>query len=148
MTKVFYDPAEITYSESFVFIDCLWFYTQKIMSSATESRCISHFPIYMSFISSMLCWLALLVPYWILVRVSMLALFVIFRENIHSFNFDHNVSPMYFVDTINVVKEVLFYSYFLRIFIMNGCWILSNTSVEMISFCSLACNMVDYGHRI
>lgn len=76
-------------SKSFVFIDCLWFSIQKIMSSANKSKFVSALPIYLSFIRLLVRTSSTILN---TVRISMLSLFLIFEKSIHSFNIEQNVS--------------------------------------------------------
>lgn len=111
-------------SESFVFRDCLWFSIQK---RANKSRFVSSFPIYMSISFYLLCYLELLAQYWIQWEYACLPCSWSSRKAFAVFILSIRLA-------VYQVKKVLFCSYFLRIFIMNMCWILPDPFFFCISW--------------
>ena len=70
-------------------------------------------------------------------RADILALFLMLKENIQLFTIKYNASSEFYTDTFNILRTFPSGINLLSIFIVKGCWILSNAfpvSFEMIIF--------------
>ena len=70
-------------------------------------------------------------------RADILALFLILKENIQLFTIKYNASYEFYTDTFNILRKFPSSFNLLSVFIVKGCWILSNAfpvSFEMIIF--------------
>ena len=70
-------------------------------------------------------------------RADILALFLILKKNIQLFTIKYNASYEFYTDTFNILRKFPSSFDLLSVFIVKGCWILSNAfpvSFEMIIF--------------
>lgn len=93
----------------------------------------------------LLPWSELPMLYWIAVeRTGILALLLVLGECIQFFHIEYDVSCSFFVDALCQVEEVPPFSSFLRVFIMNGCWIFCIIWYSRDFFVFKPANMVGY----